>query len=221
MLRCDVVLFDVDGTLLDSAQGIIETLRYSFSEMGTDISGVDLRRYLGPPLRVTYAEYYEEPEKVEQAVALYRERYAADGSHKSPVYPGAAEMLAHLKAAGVQLCTATSKPVQVVTPILKEQGICHFFDVVGGASMDESIDTKEAVIRNLIGRPEFAGKRILMVGDRRDDLLGAAACGLPGVGVLFGYGSREELEACPHLALLSDYNELENYILNGDEYDGK
>ena len=193
MLPYDAILFDVDGTLLDSAPGILSTLREVFHTMGTDIAGVDLMRYIGPPLRDTFAEYYSDQAKIEQATELYRASYAKRGCHICKPYPGAAGMLRRLKAAGLTICTATCKPTRVVTPILEEQGLAPLIDCIAGASMDASRDTKAGVIRYVLDQPLMQGKRALMVGDRHDDLRGAAACGIDAAAVLYGYGSREEL----------------------------
>ena len=111
------------------------------------------------------------------------------------MFPGVLQMLQTLKQAGFILCTATSKPTKVVTPILEEQGLAQYFDFIGGASMDESRDTKTEVVRYVLSQPALQGKRVLRVGDRNDDMRGAADCGLDAAGVLYGYGSREELEA--------------------------
>lgn len=193
MLPYDAILFDVDGTLLDSAPGILSTLREVFHTMGTDIAGVDLMRYIGPPLRDTFAEYYSDQAKIEQATELYRASYAERGCHICKPYPGAAGMLRRLKTAGLTICTATCKPTRVVTPILEEQGLAPLIDCIAGASMDASRDTKAGVIRYVLDQPLMQGKRALMVGDRHDDLRGAAACGIDAAAVLYGYGGREEL----------------------------
>ena len=193
MQHYDVILFDVDGTLIDSAPGILNTLEEVFHKMNVDIT-VDLRRYLGPPLRKSFGEHFSDPEKIEKATELYRASYAAKGSHEGNAYPGAAEMLRRLKEAGYVLCTATSKPTKVVTPILEEQGLAPYFDFIGGASMDESRDTKTEVVRYVLEQPCAKGKRVLMVGDRNDDMRGAADCHLDAAAALYGYGSREELE---------------------------
>ena len=122
-------------------------------------------------------------------------------------------MLERLRAAGIRLATATSKPTEVVAPILEEQDILKYFDLVGGASMDKSVDTKTAVVRQDLTDPRFAAGRILMVGDRKDDMQGAADCGLPAAGVLYGYGSREELEAWHPVCLAQDPAALTDFIL--------
>ena len=130
------------------------------------------------------------------------------------MFPGAAEMLHRLKEAGFVLCTATSKPTQVVTPILKEQGLAPYFDFIGGASMDESRDTKTEVVRYVLEQPCVKGKRVLMVGDRNDDMRGAADCGLDAAGALYGYGSREELEPFHPVFLAESCAALADALVN-------
>ena len=209
----DAVLFDVDGTLLHSRPGILHTFAYAFRQMGLDPANIDCSRYLGPPLRWSFAQHFATEAEVERAVNLYRTRYAETGMHECTPYPGVAGMLAALKDAGLFLATATCKPVEVVRPILAEQGLAPYFDLIGGASMDASVDTKTAVIRRDLADGRLRGARVLMVGDRQDDLQGAAACGLPAAGVLYGYGTRAELEACGPRFLAGDCAALTRWIL--------
>lgn len=213
MQHYDVILFDVDGTLIDSAPGILNTLKEVFRKMGVDTTNVDLRRYLGPPLRKSFGEHFSDPAKIEEATELYRESYHAKGSHEGNAYPGAEQMLRRLKEAGFVLCTATSKPTEVVTPILKEQGLAQYFDFIGGASMDESRDTKTDVVRYVLEQPCVRGKRVLMVGDRNDDMRGAADCHLDAAGALYGYGSREELAPFHPVFLAESCEKLTDRIL--------
>lgn len=214
MLFYDAVLFDVDGTLLHSRPGILDTFAYAFRMMGLDPSSMDLGRYLGPPLRQSFAEHFSDDADVERAVQFYRSRYAQHGMHMCAPFPGVVDMLRTLREAGLFLATATSKPTAVVTPILEEQGLAGYFDRIGGASLDKSVDTKTAVIRTVLADPRLTGKRILMVGDRQDDMQGAADCGIPAAGVLYGYGSREELTAWEPVFLATDSEQLTQYILN-------
>ena len=213
VLHYDAILFDVDGTLIDSAPGIINTLEEVFQKMGVDVTNINLRRYIGPPLRKTFAEHFTDPAKIEEAANLYRVSYHEKGSHEGFSYPGVPEMLRRLRDAGLTLCTATCKPTQVVTPILEENGLAPFFDFIGGASMDESRDTKTDVIRHVLEQPQLAGKRVLMVGDRNDDMRGAADCGLDAAAVLYGYGSREELEPFHPVLFASSCEDLADQIL--------
>ena len=213
LLHYDAILFDVDGTLIDSAPGIIHTLQEVFCTMGVDVSGINLRRYLGPPLRKSFGEHFTDPALIEKATDLYRTSYAVKGSHECAVFPGVLQMLQTLKDAGFLLCTATSKPTKVVTPILEEQGLSSYFSFVGGASMDESRDNKTDVIRHVLDQPVMQGKRVLMVGDRRDDMQGARNCGLDAAAVLYGYGSREEVAPFAPVFMAADCKELTEWIL--------
>ena len=215
MQHYDVILFDVDGTLIDSAPGILNTLEEVFHTMGVDITGVNLRRYLGPPLRRSFGEHFTDPAKIEEATELYRKSYEAKGSHEGTPYPGADAMLQRLKDAGFVLCTATSKPTDVVTPILKEKGLAQYFDFIGGASMDETRDTKTDVVRYVLEQPCAKGKKVLMVGDRNDDMRGAADCHLDAAAVLYGYGSREELEPFHPVLFAESCSSLADQLLNG------
>lgn len=216
MKRFDAVFFDVDGTLIDSAPGILYTMEEAFRCMGTDVSQVDLRQYMGPPLRKTFSAYYDDPEEVERAVDYYRTSYAVKGCHMCSLFDGVPDMLRALRDAGVLLYTATSKPTVVAEPMLRELGIAEYFTEIAGASMDTARDTKTAVIRSLLGRPELAGRRILMVGDRRDDMIGAADCGLPTAAVLYGYGSEQELAPYHPGVMAADCEQLKSYILKGE-----
>lgn len=214
LAKYDAVLFDVDGTLLHSSPGIIESMEFTFRQMGMDPSKIDLTRYLGPPLRQSFGEHFEDEDSIEKMVQLYREEYKRTGQHMCTPYEGARELLQALRSEGILLYTATAKPVDVVTPILKEQKIHRFFNAVGGATMDKSAETKTAVVRMVLSRPELCGKRVLMVGDRHDDMRGAKDCGIPAAGVLYGYGSREELEPFEPVILANSCAELAHYILD-------
>ena len=215
-MRYSAVFFDVDGTLIDSAPGIKETFAYTFREMGVDDRGIDYNQFFGPPLRRSYAKYLPDAASVERAVELYRAYYRQKGRHMCTLYPGAMAMLQALREAGVILCTATSKPVTVVTPILEELGIAELFHIIGGASEDASLDTKTAVIRSLLGREPVKEKAILMVGDRKEDMVGAADCGLDAAGVLYGYGGLSELAPYKPQLLAKNCKELTDFILEGD-----
>ena len=213
MQRYDAVLFDVDGTLIHSRPGIFNCFAYAFRKMGLDPDAIDCSRYLGPPLRWSFAQHFATDAEVEQAVEYYRVHYEEVGSHQCSLFPGVRQMMDTLKDAGLYMATATCKPVEVVTPILKEQGLFDYFDRVGGASMDESVDNKTDVIRLVLQDPRLAGKRILMVGDRQDDMQGAVNNQLPAAAVLYGYGSREEMEPWNPVLLAQNCEELTQYIL--------
>lgn len=214
MARYDAVLFDVDGTLIHSSPGILATMEYTFRQMGIDPSAIDLSRYLGPPLRRSFGEHFSDEETIEKMVDIYRKRYEQDGCHRCQVFDGVRPMLDRLKKAGVRLYTATSKPTVVVTPILEEQGLADYFDFIGGASEDKSVDTKTAVMQLVLARPELQGLRVLMVGDRSDDMRGAADCGVPAAAVMYGYGSEQELLPFAPVLMAENCRQLADYILN-------
>ena len=213
MAQFDAVLFDVDGTLIHSSPGILATMEYTFRQMGIDPAGIDLTRYLGPPLRRSFGEHFSDEATVKKMVDIYRTQYEKEGCHQCMVYPGVREMLEQLKGQGIKLYTATSKPTVVVTPILKEQGLLEYFTFVGGASQDKSVDTKTAVMQQVLARPELQGARVLMVGDRKDDMKGAADCGVTAAAVLYGYGSRQELEPFAPWCLAETCQDLTRHIL--------
>lgn len=214
MTKYDAVLFDVDGTLIHSAPGILATLEYTFAAMNIDCSNVDLTQYLGPPLRDSFALHCKAESDVERMVDIYRERYKQVGQHQCSVYPGVFEMLNALKKADIGLYTATSKPTLVVTPILEQQKLDSYFEFIGGASQDNSVDTKTAVIQQVLGRSELQGKQVLMVGDRHHDMQGAANCSLAAAAVLYGYGSKQELQPFSPVILADTCEQLTHYILN-------
>ena len=215
MAYFDAVLFDVDGTLIHSSPGILKTMEYTFGQMGIYPPESELKKYVGPPLRATFGQYCKTEEQIEWAVDTYRNQYHVEGQFLCELFPNVREMLTQLHDAGIVMCTATSKPVKVVEPMLQRLGVHDLFAMIGGATMDASLDTKEKVVRNVIQQPFLAGKRILMVGDRQDDVRGGRACGLPVAGVLYGYGSREELENAGECHLVNTCDELVSYILNG------
>ena len=184
---------------------------YSVASHVTESDIVTLRNGLSPILSQLGIDIVLQG--MQQAVEYYRVHYEEVGSHQCSLFPGVRQMMDTLKDAGLYMATATCKPVEVVTPILKEQGLFDYFDRIGGASMDESVDNKTDVIRLVLQDPRLAGKRILMVGDRQDDMQGAVNNQLPAAAVLYGYGSREELEPWNPVLLAQNCEELTQYIL--------
>lgn len=210
------VLFDLDGTLFDSAPGIFACFEYTLEQFGKKADRERLRRFLGPPLRDSFAQLLP-AEQVERAIEIYRARYAEVSGPLTRVYPGVPEMLTALRAAGYTVCLATSKVRYMAVRLLSEKGLADRFDYIGGSTPDASLDTKTAVMRHVLARPCLQGKRAVMVGDRDNDMQGAADCGLPAVGALYGYGSRGELEPFSPLAMLSTVEELCGWLLRHGE----
>lgn len=211
MIKFQAALFDLDGTIIDSAPGIKATFEYTLAKYGVTATPQQLRSFLGPPLSDSFSQLVA-PEDVEDCVRIYRERYAQDGSFRCAPYPGIEETLRGLKEAGWTLCLATSKLHEEAVRILTRLGLAQYFDYISGSTADGRLETKADVIRDVLAQPCTAGKRCVMIGDRFHDLEGAAECGLDAVGVLYGYGDRAELEAYSPLALCRTPREVGEFL---------
>ena len=193
----DYLFFDLDGTLTDPAQGITNSFIHALKYFGIEIPSYEtLCTFIGPPLPETFkTQFGFDEQKVAEGVKIYREYFATKGLLENSVYPGIPELLAGLKAAGKKLVVATSKPEEYSVRIIEYFGLAQYFENVCGSLMDESRSKKDEVIAYAIERNHISDKsKILMIGDRKHDILGAKKIGLKSCGVLFGYGSREELE---------------------------
>lgn len=187
------VLFDLDGTLSDSEQGIISGLSFALAKMGLERDRSYLRRYLGPPMRdmMISSEGFT-AEEAEKAVALYREYYAEKGLYENYLYPGMAELLAGLYAAGVKSAVATTKPRIYAERILRYFGIDKYFAFVSGSELDGARSDKKELIEYVMENMGADAAETVMVGDRSYDALGAREAGVAFIGVLYGYGSEDE-----------------------------
>ena len=191
----DLILFDLDGTLTESGIGITRSVAHSLRKFGIEERDqAKLDRFVGPPLIDSYMRYYGfSREQAVLAVEYYREYYAVTGIFENRVYDGVETMLKALRDAGKTCILATSKPEHFAVQILDHFGLARYFDCVAGATMDEKRTNKADVIAYALEKAGHSGPTV-MVGDRRHDIEGAKAHGLPAIGVLYGYGSREELE---------------------------
>jgi len=189
-------LFDLDGTLTDPAPGITASVAYALERFGIEVSDrAELNKFIGPPLVYSFKTYYGfSDEQAKQAVAYYRERFRAGGLYENEIYPGIAELLEKIKAGGGRVILATSKPEEFAAMILEHFDILKHFDFVAGNTLDETRPEKRQVIEHIFANyPEICAENAVMVGDREYDVLAAKEFSLPSVGVLFGYGSLEEL----------------------------
>lgn len=212
------LLFDLDGTLTDSSEGICKSIQYSLGKIG--IQEDDLQKlevFIGPPLRYSFKEYYGlEGELAEQAIAFYRERYTEVGKYENRPYPGIREMLIHLKAAGAVLAVASSKPELYVEDILRHFDLYELFDYVVGSDLEGKRETKTAVIREAMERMQVTReeqKGVLMVGDRHFDIDGAKELSLDSLGVYYGFAKSGELEAAGADYVVHTVDELEKLLL--------
>ena len=191
------ILFDLDGTLIDSEPGILASCKAAVRSLGHDAAGLDLAGLIGPPLEEIMATILARvgDDRIAEGVLAYREHYGVEGFRASAPYPGVADMLAQLAASDVALYVATSKRTVFARRILEHLGLAHRFAAIYGSEPDGSVDRKSALIAHILKRHDLRPERCLMVGDRRHDVEGARANGVGCVGVLWGYGAREELEA--------------------------
>lgn len=196
-MEISTVLFDLDGTITDSGSGIINSVKYALKKAGRKIPPEDeLRKFIGPPLQEQFMKCcgIEEKEAAEM-VALYREYYQEEGIFDNRVYDGVMEMLKTLKEAGLKIVMATSKPEKFAKMIAEHFGFAKYFDLIGGACMDGARTKKQEVIQYVLEQcKEKDREKIRMVGDRCYDIEGANREGIRAIGVLYGYGSKEELE---------------------------
>ena len=190
----DTLLFDLDGTLTDSTEGIVRCLEYALERMGFDIPE-DTNKFLGPPLYRSFAEFCGMNEElVNEAVRIFRERYSTVGLFENRVYEGVPEMLKRLRDGGKRIMVATSKPEVYAVRIFDRFGLSQFFEIVGGANINGTRNDKDEVIEYVLEKAGISDRSsVLMIGDRRQDVIGAHKTGLKCMGILWGFGSIEEL----------------------------
>jgi phosphoglycolate phosphatase len=190
----DIILFDLDGTLTDSAEGIVNSVIYALDAKGIPYSSKqELRRFVGPPLKDSFCDYcHFSEEEATDAVRIFREYFTEKGIYENKVYNGVPEMLDALYNAGFTLAVATSKPEAFAKQILERFDLAKYFTVISGASMNGTGKT-EVIHRALERIGVTPSSSVLMVGDREHDILGAKEAGISSLGVLYGYGSETEL----------------------------
>lgn len=210
------ILFDLDGTLTDSADGIINSVIYALDKKGIKEDDREkLKAFVGPPLTDSFMKYYgmSREEASMEMTPLYREYFNEFGWKENTVYDGVPEMLQTLKEAGKHLIVATSKPEVFAKRILDYFDLAKYFDYIGGSTLDGRISSKDQVIAYVL---EQIGSEhvdeMIMVGDREHDVFGAEKNGLPCVGVLYGYGDRAELESAGAAVICETAMELVKHL---------
>lgn len=205
-----VVLFDLDGTLTDSAEGVIRSAQYMQEKMGIETwADADLKFIVGPPLMKTFTEDFGmDMETAETALGYFRERYTTVGLFENRLYPGIEEMLKALRAKGKRLAVATSKKEETAVRILEHFGVAQYFEVIGGDNRAAGRDNKAKVIAYVLEKMQAEKNDVIMVGDRKFDVEGAHAIGIPCISVEYGYGDREEFIACGTDVIVGTAEEL-------------
>ena len=211
----DYALFDLDGTLTDPKVGITRSAAHALRHFGIQADPEDLTCFIGPPLIETFSERFGLTEaQLPTAVSKFREYFEPKGWLENTPYPGIEKTLERLQKAGIKLILATSKPEAFALRIMEHFDLARYFTLLCGAPMDEKKAFKAAVVARAI---EEAGltdlSRVLMVGDRRHDVEGARQNGISTVGVLWGYGTRRELETAGAKYLAEDLAQMEEILL--------
>ncbi|CYW18489.1 HAD family hydrolase [Streptococcus suis] len=209
------ILFDLDGTLTDSGQGILNSVAYALEKMGIEEpDAANLNQFIGPPLYESFSRFYQlNPEDTQSAVDAFRVYFKEKGMFENQLYPGIIPLLEELRTAGKTLVIATSKPEIFAKQILEHFGIAHYFDVIAGASLDSSRISKADVIGYAINQLEAFPKHAVMIGDREHDIEGARMHQLPAIGVLYGYGSKQEFEKAGATMIVETVQDLKRVLL--------
>ena len=215
-MQYKTILFDLDGTLTDSAPGILNSVRYGCRKLGLPVpDDATLRRFLGPPLIDSFRNLCGlSAADADRAVAAFREYFPTKGIFENEVYPGIPAMLADLHARGCQLVLATSKPEEYARRIMAHFDLEPYFTAICGATLDETRTDKAEVIAYALETAGITDKTgIVMVGDREHDVLGAKKNDLPCIGAVYGYGTAGELTAAGAAALADTVDELHKLLL--------
>jgi len=195
-MKYPYLLFDLDGTLIDPGEGITNSVTHALRQMGIEPPPREaLYPFIGPPLIESFEEFYGlSGDQTVRAIAFYREYFREKGIFENEIYSGIPDLLAELRTRGYTLLVATSKPEQFAERILHHFGLEGYFSYIFGSTMEETRTKKSEVVAWALEQARIPPREALMIGDRRHDVVGARACGVDCMGVLYGYGSRIELE---------------------------
>ncbi|MCB5093563.1 HAD family hydrolase [Streptococcus mutans] len=210
------ILFDLDGTLTNPALGITNSLAYALEKFNIEVTDKkELYRFIGPPLQDSFENFYHfSKEDSLKAVDFYRDYFRHKGLYENEVYQGIPDLLERLKAQGKKLLVATSKPEEFARQILKHFELFDYFDLVAGASMDGSRRLKGDVIAYALTSAQVSDlSATIMIGDREHDIIGAKKNGLDAIGVLYGFGNREELKKAGATYIATNVEELQGRLL--------
>jgi phosphoglycolate phosphatase len=205
------ILLDLDGTLTDPKVGILTSLQYALEKLGEDVPPMDeLSWCIGPPLKDAFIKMFgeDQTERVAEGVRHFRERFGDVGLFENEVYPDIPELLSRLNEQGHVLHIATSKPEVFARRILDHFDLAGSFASIHGSKLDGTRSDKGELIAYILGEQSIEHNDSVMIGDRKHDILGAINNDVPGVGVLWGYGSRDELEGAGATACIQQPNDL-------------
>ena len=210
----DLILFDLDGTLMDSKEGITKSVQCALKKLGVEVTDrSELVKFIGPPLKESFEKFYQVDGLA--GIKYYRECFVGERKMlENEVYPGIVELLTSLKAAGKKMAVATSKPTVYTKIIMAHFELTQYFDEIQGSELDLSLVEKEDIIRVVLDKfSEYSKESMIMVGDRKHDIIGAKINGIPSIGVLYGYGSQEELIEAGAVQMVQTVEELYPLLL--------
>lgn len=213
------ILFDLDGTITDPKIGITKSVAFALGSFGIKITNLDdLCKFIGPPLKDSFCEYYGFNENdATAAVTKYREYFSEKGIFENVEYDGIREMLKKLSEQGKNLIIATSKPTVFAIKILEHFDLIKYFKFVAGDELDGSRSKKSEVISYALSQNNIVDlSSIIMVGDRKHDIIGAKEVGIKSLGVLYGYGDIKELEEAKADYIVANVKELQLYLLENN-----
>ncbi len=189
------VLVDLDGTIADSMEGVTKSIQYALKKYNIIVEDRNqLRKYIGPPIIWSFTDAGIKPSDMDDAIAAYREKYNNEEMYDLTIYEGVPEALDKLRASGLKLILATSKPISFAGRIMDRFGVSKYFDEMCGSDSDSSRNTKQAVIEYILEKNNITDlSEVIMVGDTKYDVEGAKACNVDTIGVLWGFGSKESL----------------------------
>lgn len=211
------IFLDLDGTVTESAEGIINSVAYALEKLGKPVEDKStLRCFIGPPLTVSFHEFFGfDDETAALGVKYYREYYPEKGIFENRLYDGIAEMLEKLSKTDKKIILATSKPEPFAVRILEHYGIAQYFDLIAGSSFDGTRNDKTDVLKYAIEQLQIEDiSEAIMIGDRKHDVIGARDVDMKCAYVLFGYGTREEAEQYRADSIIENVKSLEAFLLD-------
>jgi len=211
------ILFDLDGTLTDPKEGIINSVKFALAKMGVNESEVgDLMKFIGPPLHVSFRDFcgFSFPD-ADKAVQYFREYFTDKGINENRIFPGVVELLKSLKSRNMRIVLATSKPTVHANAVLDNFGITEYFQYVKGSNLNGTESGKTEIISHIIEKFKLEKNKTIMIGDRFYDIIGAKENGIDSIGVTFGYGSETELKEAGATYICKSVKEIELLLITG------
>lgn len=216
MPKYTLVIWDLDGTIVDPEDGITDSVKYALDRLGVSPSDRQiLRKFVGPPLFDSFREFLNGDERAtEEAVRLYRENFLAKAIDESKAYPGIVDLVRDLSGAGLTQAIATSKPATFAVRILNILEISGYFDHILGSQLDGTNSSKNLLVQEVLSfYPDVTGNEVVVVGDRKYEVEAARSCGVESIAVSYGFGTREEISAAKPTHIADSAEDIRKIVL--------